>query len=419
MSIKSFIPAKLNLPMLWFTDVTLPVLNKFLYNLDTIDVTDSDKKTLKSLQKERLVYISNHPTTEEPGVAYHSANIMGSRFHYMAAREVFEWGAGLIGDFIQSIGAFSVLAGVPDRESLKASRDLLASPGGKLVLFPEGEPTSGMNDTLLPFQPGVAQLTFWSYEDALKKDEDAKLFLLPTFIKYRMTNSIQWMQKDIDQSLTKMESKLGISKTGKDIVHRFLSVGKRMIEREEKEFGISVEPEKAEDFDYRIGRMRHVILDNIANKTKIQNWDESANAIEKLRKILSFLEMVSVGIPGPNGEVLSMELATWAKRAASKAYDFITIQTNYIKELPSAERLYEFLYRYENELFGETKKRPHKAIVRLGAPFQIGDFYPQYKQDKKKAVDTVTNHLRQNMETLLNDELQKSNPLFPSQYIFA
>jgi hypothetical protein len=336
----------------------------------------------------------------------------------MAAREVFSWGAGFVGDFIQSIGAFSVLAGASDRESLKASREILSKPGGKLVLFPEGEPTSGMNDTLLPFQPGVSQLGFWGLEDALKIDPNAKLSVILTYVKYRMTSSIEWMQKDIDQSLTRMETRLGISKTGKDIVHRFLSVGKRMIEREEREYGIHIEPDKLEDFDYRLGRMRHAMLDNIASKANIPKWEKEGNAIEKLRKILTTLELVAIGTPDPKGELPTPEMATWARKAAVKAYDFISIQTNYVKELPSAERLYEFLYRYENEIFGETSNRPHKAIVRIAKPFLMNDFLESYKNEKRKTVDEFTTKLKTEMEALLQDEIKKSTPLFPSNYIF-
>jgi len=337
----------------------------------------------------------------------------------MAAREVFSWGSGLVGDYIQSIGAFSVLAGAPDRESLKASREILSKSGGKLVLFPEGEPTSGMNDTLLPFQPGVSQLGFWGLEDALKSDTNAKINILVTYVKYRLNASIDWMQRDIDQSLSRMETRLGISKSGKDIVHRFLSVGKRMIEREEREYGIHIEPDKLEDFDYRLGRMRHAMLDNIALKANIPHWEKEANAIEKLRKILSTLELVAIGTPDPKGELPSLEMATWARKAAVKAYDFISIQTSYIKELPSAERLYEFLYRYENELFGETRNRPHKAYVRIAKPFQINDYYERYKKDKKKTVEELTHKLKSEMEALLQEETNKSVPLFPSNYIFS
>lgn len=408
----------MNLPALWFTDLSLPLILKLAHNLEGIEVSPQDQKMLKSFKNERILYISNHPTTKEPPVAYHSANIMSSRFFYMAAREVFDWAAGFVGEFIQSIGAFSVLAGAPDRDSVKAAREILASSGGKLVLFPEGEPTSGMNDTLLPFQPGVSQLSFWGLEDALKKGTDVKISVILSFVKYRMTNSIEWMQKDIDLSLTRMEEKFGIAKTGKDIVHRFLSIGKRMIEREEREFHLSVPNDRTEDFDFRIGRIRHVMLDNIADKAKIPNWEKEANAIEKLRKILTTLELVSIGASDPNGELPSMEMANWARKAATKAYDYISIQTNYIKELPSAERLYEFLYRYESEIFGESSNRPHKATVSFAKPFSMNDFYEDYKKDKRGTVDKLTDRFRKEMETLLEAEKKKSVALFPSNYIF-
>ncbi len=418
MSTKTFIPPKFNWPVMWFTDFSLPFLLKVVHNLDDVVISAEDKAMLKSLKDESLIYISNHPTTKEPPVAYTAANIMSSRFHYMAAREVFEWGAGLVGEFIQNIGAFSVLAGAPDRESLKTSRETLAKKGGKLVLFPEGEPTSGMNDTLLPFQPGVSQLGFWGLEDALKKDPNAKIYVVLSFVKYRLNSSTDWLRKDIDLTLTRMEDKLGISKTGKDIVHRALSVGRRLVEREEREYNIYPEKEKLEDFDYRIGKLRHTMLDNIAAKAKIPKWDPEANAIEKLRRILTVLEMVSIGMPDPKGELPSLDMARWARKAAQKAYDYISFNTAYLREFPSAERLYEFVYRFETELFSESWNRPSKAYVRYAKPFLLNDFHAEYKADKKKTVEEFTGKLRKEMENLLDEEKKKCIPLFPDNYQF-
>lgn len=416
MSTKSFIPPKFNWPLMWVTDFSMPILFKVVHNLDEVSISPEDKKMLQSLQKESLVYISNHPTTKEPPVAYTAANIMSSRFHYMASREVFEWGAGFVGEFIQNIGAFSILAGSPDRESMKKSREILSSKGGKLVLFPEGEPTSGMNDTLLPFQSGVSQLGFWGLEDALKKDANSKVYVVLSFVKYRMNMSIDWLRKDVDSTLTRMEDRLGISKTGKDIVHRILSVGRRLIEREEREYNLFPEKEKLDDFDYRIGKLRHTMLDNIATKAKLPKWDVGANAIEKLRKILTILEMVALGAKDP--ELPSLEMAKWARQAAQKAYDYISFNTAYLRDLPSAERIYEFLYRYENELFGESRNRPHKAFVRYAKPFLLNDFYADYRGDKKGTVEKLTQTLRSEMERLLEAEVSRSSTLFPENFLF-
>jgi 1-acyl-sn-glycerol-3-phosphate acyltransferase len=416
MSIKSFIPPKLNYPLLWFTDFSLPFLFKAIHNLDSVEVSEEDKKVLRDLRKERLVILSNHPTTKEPPVMYTLANIMSSRFHYMASREVFDWGSGFVGEFIQGIGAYSVIAGANDKESLKMTRELLAAPGGKLVLFPEGEPTSGLNDTLLPFQPGISQLSFWGLEEAKKADPDAKLFILPVFIKYRHNQPEETLKKDLDESLQILETKLGITKLGKTIVERFLSVGRRIVEKEEREYGITPEPEQ--DYNFRLGKLRHTILDNIARKVEIPKYDTKENAVLKLRKILSFLELSTVGVIQAEDKNIQPEVAKWARLAAQKAYDSITFSTDYLTEFPSTERLFEWLYRYEKEILGEAKYRPHLARVRLGSPIPIHKLYQDYKKEKRSVIQSLTEECRKVLENLMQEEIAKTKPLFPEGFRF-
>lgn len=412
----SFIPPKLNYPFLWFTDFSLPLLFKTIHNLDSIHVSEADRKTIRSLKKERLILVANHPTTKEPPVVYTLANIMSSRFHYMASREVFDWGNGMVGDFIQSIGAYSVIAGTNDKDSLKATRKILSEPGGKLALFPEGEPTSGLNDCLLPFQPGIAQLGFWGLEDAMKKDNLAKVLILPCFIKYKMNQPIEVLQKDMDRSLTVLESRMGIDKSGKTVVERFLSIGRRLIEKEEREYGITIEPDK--DYDYRLGRLRHTILDNVAEKIALPKYNKEDNAITKLRKILSFLEMVNLGMDIGKAKAPAPEVAKWARTAAQRAYDTISMQVDYIKDLPSPERLFEWLYRFETEVLGETKSRPHIAKVNLSSVINLRDHYDEYKLDKKGTVQTLTQKFRSVMDEMLEKEIKDSELLFPESKTF-
>ncbi|MBE7411232.1 MAG: 1-acyl-sn-glycerol-3-phosphate acyltransferase [Leptospiraceae bacterium] len=416
MSIESFIPPKQNFPTLWFTDLSLPILIKTIHNLDDIVVRAEDILMLRSLKDERLIYASNHPTTKEPPVAYHVANLMNTRFFYMAAREVFDWGMGFVGDFIQSIGAFSVLAGTTDRDSLKTARSILASPAGKLVLFPEGEPTGAENDNLLPFQPGVSQLGFWALEDAKKVSDDADIVVLPSYVKYRMKGSIDSIKRDIDHSIEVMENTLGISKTGKNITHRLLSVGKKLVERAEKEFGIT--PKESESFDYRIGHLRHAILNDIAEKIDIRKWDEKDHAIDKLRKILTTIELTNVGIPDPKNELPTIDAARWARLACQRAYDFIAIKVDYLTSLPSAERIYEWIYRFENELFGRTNPRANIAYVHYATPFKLSEYLEEYKKDKKKTVEKMTLRLRSDIEKLLEKEKSLSKELYESDFLF-
>ena len=164
-----FIPPGYSLPLNWTVDFLFPVLLKIVQNIEDVVIRPEDIQMLREHKDDRMLFLTNHPTTAEPPLVHHIGKLMGTRFRYMASRQVFDWSWGLVGKVISQLGAFSVIAGINDRDSFKAARSVLAEPGGKLVLFPEGEPTSGENDSLMPFQPGIAQLGFWAMDDARKR----------------------------------------------------------------------------------------------------------------------------------------------------------------------------------------------------------------------------------------------------------
>jgi hypothetical protein len=408
MSNESFIPPAQNFPFLWFLDVAIDSLLLAVHNIDRVEITEKDKEMLKTFKDKRLIYISNHPSTREPPVAFVVSKYMYSRFFYMAGREVFDWGYGMVGKVIQSVGAYSVIAGIGDRESLKTTRNIIAKPAGKLCLFPEGEPTGNENDTLLPFQPGVTQLGFWGYEDALKTDPKAEVYILPAFVKYRLRDSIAKIREDVHYSLVKLEKYFGIRGDNKSFSERLLSIGKRLIEREERKLGIK--PDESKTFEYRIGRLRHTILDHVAEKAGIKKYNKEANAIEKLRTILSTFEMVQVGVPDPKKELPSLEMANWGRKYCQIVYDFIAIDPNYLTSFPSPERIYEWIYKFENELFGSFQPRPTRAYVSFSEPILLSEKYKEYKssKNKKEVVDGLTMHLRNKIQELLEAEKRKS-----------
>lgn len=416
MSTDSFISYDYSYPFLWFLDASIPSILKLLHNIDEVVIKEQDKRMLKSLKGERLVFVSNHPSTKEPPITFYLSRYTYSRFHYMAGREVFDWMNGFVGQVIKRMGAYSVIAGISDRESLKATRAILTEPEGKLVLFPEGEPTGNENDTLLPFQPGATQLAFWGYEDALKKDPKADICFLTTCIKYRMSGSIHEIRKDVDKSLDRLEQYFDLSKKGKTLVHRMLSIGRCLVERAEEDLGLK--PGPTWDFDYRVGNLRHHILDTVAEKVRIKKWDFNANAIEKLRKLLSTFEMVSVGVPDPKKELPTLRAAKWGRLYLQKVYDFISIKKEYLVSKPTPERIYEWIYRFENEVFGSFSQRPSSAFVNFAPVFKISEYYPEYKKNKKETVDKLTQRQRDEIQKMLNLEIEKSYLLYPEDYMF-
>lgn len=404
-----FLGHTFNLATAWTVDITFPLILKQAQNIDGIVIQEKDKQLLRSLRKERLIYLSNHPSQSEPPVAYYVANLMGARFKFMAARQVFDWGYGFVGRLIQNLGAFSVLAGAADRESIKTVRSILAEPEGKLVLYPEGEPTSGENDSLLPFQNGIAQLAFWGFEDARKENPNAEIYVLPAFVKYVMTGSDAAIKSDLHVHLKIIEKKLDINPGNKNLLRRFLTVGRILLEAAEKEYSVPMASQA--DYDYRVGRVRHRILDIVAEKLSLKGYDHKADAITKLRHLLSVIELITVGYPDPRLPSVDKTTLDWAKQECEKAYDLIVIKPDYLLSRPTAERFYEWLQRYETYIFGQTKNRPRKAHVSFGQPVKISEYYSAYKDNKRHAVDAFVKKLRGDLLQLLDKAQDLTQPI--------
>ena len=412
-----FIPAGFNLALNWTADLLFPVLLRAVQNINEVVITDEDKAMLRSLKKDRLLFFTNHPTTAEPPIAYHIANLMGTRFKFMASRQVFEWNGGMVGKVISGIGAFSVIAGIPDRESLKAARSALAAREGELVLFPEGEPTSGENDNLMPFQPGLAQLGFWGYEDAKKLDPNADVTVLPGFMKYIVDATEKEIRTDLEDSVKKIEKHYSIDPGRKNILRRFLTIGRYMMEEAEKEY--SIKDGDKHDFDYRVGRIRHAILDNCADRFQIKGYKRDDDAIHKLRHLFAIMAMIMIHYPDETLPKLTPQEIEWFKRECVKAFDFIVIKGDYLASNPTPERFYEWLARYESYIFGkipralggEAAHLPRKAYITFKKPFHLSEYYGEYKTKKRAAIDSMMARLRVDLQELLDSSMYLSRPL--------
>jgi hypothetical protein len=413
-----FIPPKFNLPLNWTVDLLFPILLRAMHNINEVIIKEEDKEMIRKLKNERLLFFSNHPSTAEPPIAFHIGNIIGARFKYMASRQVFDWGNGIVGKAISNIGAFSVIAGINDRESLKTARQSLALKGGKLVLFPEGEPTSGENDSLMPFQDGIAALSFWALEDAKKIERDADIKILPAFMRFVIDAPERVILEDLDRSLGKIEKHYSIKPGDKNILRRFLTIGKNMLLEAESTYKIK-DAEK-NDFDYRIGRVRHAILDRMAERLMPANYDLKADAIQKFRVLFAIIEMISIGYPDPKLPKLNADELEYYKREAVKAFDFIVIKREYLLSYPTPERCYEWLTRYESYIFGDKPRAlggvashlPRKAHIFFKEPYSLNSYYVEYKKNKKDTIKRLLSDLRRDLQGMLDSSLDLTYKIF-------
>jgi 1-acyl-sn-glycerol-3-phosphate acyltransferase len=204
-----FRPATLHMPTLRLWNACLPFIMRRFCEVDGVEVPEPDLARLKAAAGERLIVTPNHPTNTDPVLIFALARAADIPLHYVACRETFDLAGGLWGKVIQRLGAYSVVRGTADRESFRATRALLTSPGGKVVIFPEGEVHS-QNDSLLPFHAGVVQLAFWAQEDLRKAgDAEGSVGLLPVAVRYRFTHD---MSAPIERSLSRLEDTLALDR---------------------------------------------------------------------------------------------------------------------------------------------------------------------------------------------------------------
>ncbi|HMW08343.1 MAG TPA: 1-acyl-sn-glycerol-3-phosphate acyltransferase [Leptospiraceae bacterium] len=411
-----FIPPEFNIAVAWISDALNPFTLKTTQNIQEVVIKPEDKERILKLRNDRLLFFSNHPSQAEPMIAYYIANVMATRFHYMATRRAFDFMNGMVGKWFQGTGTFSVMPGVADKESMKMTRYVLSQPSGKLVIFPEGEPMCSENDNLMPFQSGIIKLGFSALADARETEPDADITILPAFIKYVITTPKEQVAKNIEGHISKIESKLGANAGGRNLLRRFLMVGRILQEKAEKEYGIEV---TNEDYNFRIGKIRHTILDRLAQKMKLKHYDQNADAIQKLRLITTTLELIEVNYPSPDLPKLSQKELDYINNECIKAYDFIVMKPDYLISYPTPERFYEWLQRFESLVLGATPRmlggephhEPRKAHVFFGKTFHFGDYSESYKKNKAETVTKFLTDLRKEMQSMLDESQKLTSPI--------
>ncbi|MCB1192471.1 MAG: 1-acyl-sn-glycerol-3-phosphate acyltransferase [Leptospiraceae bacterium] len=412
-----FLGPDFNTPIAWLADLIAPAFIRSSHNIEDIIIPEEDKEMLRSLARERLLFFTNHPSTAEPMIAYYIANVMGSRFHYMTTRRAFDFLFGAASVLLRGLGCFSVIPGIADKESMKMARNILMEPKGKLVLFPEGEPMCGENDVLMPFQPGIVRLSMSAYDDLQKIDSKADISILSGFIKYKIKATTDHILGDLIHSIQNIENHLGLESGNRNLLRRFLMVGRVLLENGEREYGISFS--RDEDYNFRIERLRHRILDKAAQKLRLESYNIEADAIRKLRHLTSVIELIELKYPIQKLPVLNSQELKEIKRDCVRAYDFITIKKDYLVSKPSPERFYEWLQRFESLVLhknpqamgGVPSRLPRKAYIYFSKPFWVGEYYKEYKKDKKNGLNLLLFRIEHDMKALLNHSQELTTPI--------
>lgn len=409
-----FISAKPSPVVRGFFQKVLPLILPWL-GIVGVDYRPEDLTLLQSLANRRVLLTPNHPTNTEPALLFHLSGAVRQAFHFLACRESFDHWGGLWGKVIRRVGAFSVVRGTADRASFRATRELLARPDAKLVIFPEGEVYS-QNDSLLPFHSGVFQLAFWAMEDVRKAAEqsgealgnpDLSLFIVPVAIKYRFVRD---MSAAIRASLLRLEKFTGVAPAPSTPEYeRLRHIGEAMLRSLETEYRLPprVEKDAGADLTPRLNAIKEAILQRVASAAGVA-LPKGDTLPERMRALIHVIETVTREEPKETTPYdtelrrLQQDRSRPLLRDLSRLANWIAVYDGYVAAHPTPERMVDLLTRLERECFGEAKIHgPRRCIVRLGVPIDLAECWDAYKAGRRTELARVTREVETRVEALL------------------
>ena len=402
-----FIAAK---PSPWAMALARAALPLALWSLGVVGVDyDADDLTrLRALDLDTVLLTPNHPTDLEPALLFHLSRVVRQPFYFLACRESFDHFRGLWGAFTRRIGAYSVVRGAVDRASYRATRDLLAQPGSKLVVFPEGEVYS-QNDTLLPFHNGVFQMAYWALEDRRKAGKEGEpLYVLPIAIKYRFVRD---MTAEIQASLTRLEHFTGAAPPpDAHDYQRLRGIGEAMLLSCEREYRLTSPKDAAPDADLtpRLNAIKEAILQRVASAAGVA-LPKGETLPERMRALIHVIETVTREEPQektPYDNELRRQQSQRAEpllRDLRRLANWIAVYDGYVKAAPTQERMADTLTRLERECFGKEKLHgPRRCLVRLGVPIDVNQRGDAYAADRRVEVARLTRDTEAQVSALLS-----------------
>ncbi len=375
--------------------------------VDDVEIVGDGLARLERLRGERCLVTPSHCGGYEPHVLLYLAKLLGVEFNYLAALELFEQ-SRLQRWLLPRLGVYSILRGAVDRPSFAMTRELLAAGRRWLVIFPEGE-TVWQGSTVMPFQPGVFQLAFKAYEDALAQDGAANLWCLPLAIKYLYE---QDMHAEIDASLALLEARLAIvaDAEGNSRYARMRRAAEAILAANEKAH--CVEPSDGATLGDRIDGLKLSVVARIENQLDMKP-KPGESLLDRVRALFNAVDRIV--FEGPAASDYERKLLAQQQQAARDLYDdlwrllkFVAIYDGYVRESMTQERFLDVLGLMETEVTGVRRVwGPRRARVQVGEPINLRNHLTEYTADRRGTVANVTQKLestvREMIEALGND----------------
>jgi hypothetical protein len=348
-----------------------------------------------------ILLTPNHSRWSDPLVLAVMGVGIGKYFYYVTSYHQFKQ-SRLVSWVTNRLGGYSILREGTDRQAIRTSTELLAEADRAVVLFPEGT-WFRMNDRVGPLQEGVGLIA----RHAARAGE-RPVVLHPVALKY-------WCKEDprpaLRSRLRRMEAWLSWSgQEDLDLIPRIEKLAGGLLGLKESQY--LGEPQKG-TLDARIAGLVEGVLGGL----EAVHWGKTSDDVV-LKRLRRLRQVLVKRLPEVAGDPAEVEATRRALDDLLFCENICSFSLDYLRELPSWERLTEVVLRIEETASDHVNDSvvPMGVVVEVGPALAVKD-YPPARRASRAEGDPLIVELSKRLQKQLDGLVAGGPPArwgFPS-----
>lgn len=366
-------------------------------------------RQLASDKRNRLIFLSNHPTHSDSQVIVEAFRQAGVTTNFMAAYDLFFRQSKFNRWVMQIAGSFSVDRESFNSEPIKEAVNILLKGKYHLTLFSEGRPYL-QNDLITPFQSGGAFIAVSAQKRLDSRGKGERVLLIPTAIK--LTHNENCRDKILNMLNSLYEFLNIIPDSEMKIEESIEQTTMALMEKGLKSFGFA--PSKGKTTGDRQKYSGEIIINSLEKEMNIIPEPEKT-LNERVLYIRGEIHKVMLA---PNGDSKLWALSRVRAQKIMLAMKILSYPLDYLKKNPTLDRCGEIVERLIEDK--QSKAIPpysmRKAIVRFGEAFNLSEIDPSGKMTKNELLAETTNFGQDAVQEMV-DNINITN-LYPGGDLF-
>ncbi len=372
----------------------VPIYLRRSYGVESIEFRGGDRLAAAFVAGHGVLLAPNHARPCDPFVIGLHPSRLGRPCHFVAAWHVFTNQNRFQAWLLRRIGAFSLHRWGLDRESLKASIQILADARRPLLLFPEGMITRA-NDRLGPLLDGAAFIARTAARHRAEADPPGSVVVIPVAVRYLFRGNLA---ASVEPVLTDVEARLSWRPhPERQMLERIRTIAEGLLTLKEIEYLGS--PRTG-----TLAARMQSLVDAILHPMEIERLGAAGSGpvVERVKRLRTEI------LP----ELLRGETAPAARdRAWRQVADCYLAQQldcyppDYLAPPTTVERILETVERIEEDLTDTARAhRPLHAIVQFDEPI------PVEPQRQRGGDEALKSQIESRLRALLAESAGECTP---------